>query len=570
MTLQVAIYARVSSEKQAQANTIDSQISALEERVNIDQFQLRDDNKFIDNGYSGAHLIRPELERMRDKAVSGDIDRIYVHSPDRLARKYAYQVILMEEFNRLAIEVVFLNCEIDDNPEAQLLLQMQGMISEYERAKIMERYRRGKIHAAKNGSVNVLGGAPYGYRYINKYEGGGEASIIIVDDEADVVRKIFHWVGRMRLSIGEVCRRLGEANYLTRFGKTCWDRSVVWGMLKNPIYMGKAAFGKTKIGKMLPRVRSQKHSSNQPKKGGSVYAVEKDKWIYISVSAIIDEALFDVVQQQLEENRKRARKKKCGVTYLLQGLLVCQHCHYAYYGKAVRNKRGKKVNSYAYYRCIGSDAYRFGGVRICSNKQIRTDTLEIAVWEEVKALLKKPTLILEEYQRRISEINNDDAEKSISILEKRIKKVELGVRRLIDSYTEGLIEKSEFEPRIKEMKRKITLIQDERVKIVESKSALKEMELIVTNLEDFAMQVNNNLERVDWTKKRDIIKTLVNCVEIGKEEVNVVFKINLVIRDGAPADGKNLNCLQHCCGSNNTALRYTFILIAHLKPSFNV
>jgi len=551
MKIHTAIYARVSSEKQAQTNTIDSQIAALEERVKADEFQLIDENKFIDNGYSGTDLTRPELERMRDQAAAGEIDRIYVHSPDRLARKYAYQVILMEEFNRFGVEVVFLNCEIDDNPEAQLLLQMQGMISEYERAKIMERYRRGKIHAARKGSINVLSGAPYGYQYINKHESGGDASIIIVDDEAEVVQKIFHWIGRMRLSIGEVCRRLVEAKHKTRFGKTYWDRSVVWGMLKNPIYMGKAAFGKTKIGKQLPRVRPQKHSSNQPKRAVSVYTVEKENWIYIATPAIVDEALFEVVQQQLEENRKRAREKNCGAKYLLQGLLVCKHCQYSYYGKPVRNKRGKKINSYAYYRCIGSDAYRFGGIKICSNKQVRTDTLEIAVWEEVCQLLKTPHLILDEYQRRISEVNKNSSKVSIALLERKNKKIELGVKRLIDSYTEGLIDKSEFEPRIKEMKRKIKLIQEEKDNLIENENTTKEMKLIVANLEDFAKLVNNHLKQVDWMKKRDIIRALVKRIEIGKEDVNIVFRINPIIRDDSANNENNLDGLQHCCRSND-------------------
>ena len=550
----VAIYARVSSEKQAQANTIASQVSALEERVKTAGFELAEVNKFIDNGYSGAHLIRPALERLRDKAALGEISRIYVHSPDRLARKYAHQVVLMEEFQRLGIEVCYLNCEIDDNPEAQLLLQMQGMISEYERAKIMERHRRGKLHAAKRGSVNVLGGAPYGYRYINKHDGGGEASIVIIEEEASVVREIFEGIGCQRLSIGAVCRRLGEKGYKTRFGKTSWDRSVVWGMLKNPIYKGQAAFGKTQLGKRRSCIRPQRHSSAHPRQAKSIYRTEEAAWIYIRVPAIIDEALFEAVQEQLTENRKRSREKKRGAKHLLQGLMVCQHCHYAYYGKPVRNKRGEKINSYAYYRCIGSDAYRFGGVRLCDNKQVRSDTLEIAVWEEVKALLKQPKQLLTEYERRLSRIDKEENEKTLDILAQRNKQLTLGIKRLIDSYAEGLIEKREFEPRVKEMRRRLALIQAEQDTLLESRETAHEMESIVTSLGEFARCVNENLESVDWHQKRDIIRTLVRRIEIGKEETTIVFKISSDYQEkGGNNDGSSGN-LQHCCGSNHPTL----------------
>ena len=200
-TFQAAFYARVSSERQVQARTIESQIAALEKRIADESGKLPNSNRFIDDGYSGATLIRPALERLRDQIALDNIDKLYVHSPDRLSRKYAYQMILLEEFKAIGVEVIFLNCEMNDNPESQLLLQMQGMIAEYERAKIMERHRRVKIHRAKQGSMNVLGTAPYGYRYIDKHIGGGQASLEINREESTVVRKIFSWIGRERLTI---------------------------------------------------------------------------------------------------------------------------------------------------------------------------------------------------------------------------------------------------------------------------------------------------------------------------------------------------------------------------------
>src|SRR5229473_563369 len=190
-TTQVAIYARVSSDQQAEAQTIASQVAALRERVAADGLALPEAMQFIDEGYSGATLVRPALERLRDVIAAGAVDRLYAHSPDRLARKYAYQVLLVDEFRRAGVEVIFLNHALGHSPEDDLLMQVQGMIAEYERAKIIERHRRGKRHAARVGAVNVLSGAPYGYRYVTKYEGGGQARDEILPDEARVVRQIF-------------------------------------------------------------------------------------------------------------------------------------------------------------------------------------------------------------------------------------------------------------------------------------------------------------------------------------------------------------------------------------------
>src|SRR5438876_9166886 len=180
-SLRVALYARVSSQQQADAHTIGSQVEALKARIRNDRFQLEEELCFLDEGYSGSTLFRPALERLRDQAVACSFDRLYVHSPDRLARAYAYQVLLVEELQRHGIEIVFLNRDIGQSPEDNLLLQMQGMMAEYERAKIMERSRRGKRHAAQVGLVNVLAGAPYGYRYISKYASGGQARYEIDD-----------------------------------------------------------------------------------------------------------------------------------------------------------------------------------------------------------------------------------------------------------------------------------------------------------------------------------------------------------------------------------------------------
>ena len=245
---QVAIYARVSSDQQAEEGTIESQVAALRERVDMDGHSLSEELVFIDEGYSGANLIRPGLEQLRDVVALNGLERLYVHSPDRLARRYAYQVLLMDEFQQAGVEVVFLNRELGHSPEDELLLQVQGMIAEYERAKILERSRRGKRHAARLGDVAVLSGAPYGYHYVTRQEGGGQASYEVIPEEAQVVQQMFHWVGHERCSIGEVCRRLQQAGILTRTGKTIWDRSGGVGNAQKPRLQGDGGLWQNQTG----------------------------------------------------------------------------------------------------------------------------------------------------------------------------------------------------------------------------------------------------------------------------------------------------------------------------------
>jgi len=197
-TKQVALYARVSSEQQAEAKTIESQLAEVRAQIAADGFDVQAVLEFVDEGYSGSTLVRPALERLRDVAASGSIDRLYVHCPDRFARNYAYQVLLLDELTQQGVEVIFLNRPLGQTAEDQLLLQVQGVIAEYERAKFLERSHRGKRHAAQEGRVGILCHAPYGYRYVNKQEGGGEARFEMVFDEARVVRQVFAWVGEKR------------------------------------------------------------------------------------------------------------------------------------------------------------------------------------------------------------------------------------------------------------------------------------------------------------------------------------------------------------------------------------
>jgi site-specific DNA recombinase len=553
-TLRVAIYARVSGEQQVKDDTIASQLEALTQRVASDGLACEPELCFVDDGYTGDILVRPGLERLRDQAAAGVIDRLYMLDPDRFSRRYAYQVLLLEELTRCGVEVVFLRNPIGRGPEEDLLRQVQGMIAEYERAQILERCRRGKQYAARNGSVNVLSGAPYGYRYISKHEGDGQARYQVVAEEARVVRKIFEWVGQERCSIGEVCRRLQRDGIPTRTGRSIWDRSVIGSYLQNPAYKGAAAFGKTRGGGLKPpRLRPLRGRPEQPRRPVSRIDTSPEEQISIIVPALMSAELFEAVQSQLEENRRRRRERPGGGRYLLQGLVVCRRCGYGCYGKPVSRAAAKGKVPYTYYRCTGSDGYRFGGQRLCWNKQVRTDVLDAAVWEDVRRLLSEPERIRAEYERRLQGRETGSGREA-EHLHKLIANVKRMISRLIDAYGEGLLDKSEFEPRISAARQRLSQLEEECQQRMGEATQEAELRLVIGQLEEFARRVSQELEQPDWATRREIVRALVKQVEIDEQEVRIVYRVSPSPFEGGPQQG----CLQHCWGRDDPPLRCAF------------
>ena len=544
--LRAAIYARVSSDQQAEARTIESQIEALLDRVRGDEVTVDEELKFIDEGYSGATLVRPALERLRDMAFAGAVDRLYVHSPDRLARKYAYQVLLVEELQRHGVELVFLDHQPGHTAEQDLLLQVQGMLAEYERAKMLERSRRGKRHAARRGSINVLGGAPYGYRYVRKQDAGGEAHYDVVLSKARIVRQMFQWIGLDRLSISEVCRRLNKQGVLTATGKSRWDHSTIGGILKNPAYKGAAAFGKTREGTYQPPLRLSRGRPSQPRRVSSTTRVPADQWIFIPVPAIIEQELFEAVQTQLAENRKRYRASRRGARHLLQGLLVCQQCGYALCGKQVTSRLASGgMKKYYYYRCLGRDPYRYGGQQICKNKQVRTDLLEDAVWEDVCSLLADPTRISEEYVRRLTS-KPDDLSGSVTQLNKQIHKVKRGMARMVDAYEDGWLDKADFEQRMGRAKDRLGQLQAQAKAITDADAQRRELRLVIGRLGDFADRVAGSLQEADWATRREMIRALVKEVQVGEENVRIVYRVSPIPAGASSSSQRDQGVLSDC------------------------
>src|SRR5271169_298361 len=419
MMRMAAIYARVSSEQQREENTIASQTASLIEFASSHDLQVPAEWVFEDEGYSGATLERPGLERVRDLAAEGQIQVVLVYAPDRLSRKYAYQILLIEELAKHGVETVFVNAPQGTSAEDQLLVQFQGMIAEYERAQILERSRRGKRHRARSGEVSVLSGAPYGYRYIRKSD-DAPASYTVIEAEARVVRQVYEHYTVAGLSIGAIAGWLNSEGVPTRKQSSRWERSVVWAMLRNPAYRGAAAFGKTRIAGRIRVTRALRRRGGIVSSNSIGHERPRAEWIEIPVPALVSEESFARAQELLHENKLRSRRRTIAPS-VVQGLVSCQKCGYAFARTSTRTS-ARKIH---YYKCIGSDGWRKLGGPVCNNGRfVRQDLLDEVVWTEVVRLLEDPTLIQQELDRRlIAARSADPTKKRESMLQRELTRV---------------------------------------------------------------------------------------------------------------------------------------------------
>jgi site-specific DNA recombinase len=548
--VRAALYARVSSDQQAERQTIDSQVAALLARAAADGHEIAPELRFLDDGQSGASLVRPALERLRDLVAMAAIDVVYVHAPDRLARSYAQQAVLVEEFARAGAEMVFLNRPIGQTPEDTLLLQLQGMFAEYERARIVERSRRGKRHLAQAGVVSVLTRAPYGYRFVGRREAeDGVARFEVVEDKAAVVRRVFAWIGEERVSLATASQRLFEAGVPSPTGNARWSRSMLGFLLANSAYAGQARFGKNASIPWQPPLRPARGRAPVPTRPARQVPAPPEQWITIPVPALIDAALFASVQEQLDENRQRNRRRADSMRYLLQGLLVCQACGYAFCGYGQPRRGPTPGSGHHYYRCTGTEPSRYGGQRRCDARPLLGEPLDVAVWTEVCRLLQDPARVAAEYQRRLGALRTGPRRPEMETVERQLAKLRAGIGRLIDSYAEGVINKREFEPRLAGLRRRVAKLEAEATTFQDAAEQARSLQLVIGKLEMFAALVRDRLDEADQDTKRDIVRTLVRRVEISGHHVRVIFRI-----DPGPQGGSSARRIPQHCPERHRAL----------------
>jgi site-specific DNA recombinase len=516
-----AIYARVSSARQKKDETIASQTAALRAYAQQHGLEVPEQWVFEDEGHSGASLVRPALERLRDLIAGVGVEVVLCYSPDRLARKFAYQALLIEEFVRAGTRVEFVKGPRGDTPEDQLLVQFQGMFAEYEKAQILERYRRGKTHRARTGSINVLSGAPFGYRYVRKNTHTG-AAYEVIEHEAALVAELFRRYADEGASIAELTRWLTSQGVPTRTGKHRWDRSVVWGMLRNPAYAGRAMFGKTMVVPESPGLnRVARLQGRSTPRASKTLDRPRGEWTEIAVPAIVSQDTFDRVAQRLADN-KRFASRNSKQPSLLQGLAACTSCGYGYYRTSTRTTN-KKIY---YYRCLGSDDYRYENGRVCANKPVRADYLDTVVWDHITTLLSDPTLIRTEIDKRLHTARTSDpANQERARLDAALAKTTRGIAAMIEAFGEQLITIDELRARMPDLRAREINLRNQ-LDALDTQLADRQAYLtLATDLEGFLTQLRQGAATSTTDQRRHVLRLLVKDVLIGPEKVTIRHRI---------------------------------------------
>ena len=524
-----ALYARVSGDQQRDSNTIASQTEALIAYANNHGYRVAADMVIEDDGYTGAVLERPGLERVRDLAAEGRIDTVLVHSPDRLSRRYAYQVLIIEELARQGVKIVFLNAPSMETPEDHLLVQFQGMIAEYERAQILERSRRGKRHRARRGEVAVLGGAPYGYRY-HKKTPDSDAFYEIVEPQASVVRDVYRYYTCEHLSIGAITRKLDERAVPTSIGDSRWERSTVWAMLRNPAYKGKACFGKTR---QMPRrcvTRPVRLRGGVASATTGGHEKPREEWIEIPVPAIVSEQTFALAEERLEKNKTHS-PRRTKTPSVVQGLVSCGRCGYA----LSRTSAQTSARKISYYRCLGSDSWRHLNGPLCDSRPVRQDLLDEIVWSEVVRLLEDPALIGAEIDRRLEAARASDTNQQREIdLRHRLIRIRKSIDRLVNAYQEELITIDELRARMPELRRQEQALHRELQSVVDQAKDRETYLRIAETLTGFLARLRTSATTLDIPERQRIVRLLVKEVLVSEEKITIRHSIPI---PGSPSGG---------------------------------
>jgi site-specific DNA recombinase len=554
-----AIYARVSSEQQREANTIASQTASLIEFAQGQDLEVPEEWIFEDDGYSGATLERPGLERVRDLAAEGQIQVVLAYAPDRLSRKYAYQILLIEELARNGVETLFVKAPQGSSAEDQLLVQFQGMIAEYERAQILERSRRGKRHRANSGEVSVMSGAPYGYRYVRKTD-EAPAAYAVLEAEARVVERIYEMYTVEGLSIGEITRRINAEGIPTRKASARWERSTIWAVLRNSAYRGVACFGKTRASARTRVIRPLRRRGVTTPSTTAGHERPREEWIEIPVPALVSEDSFARAQELLQENKIRSRRRTIEPS-IVQGMVSCQKCGYAF-SRTSTQTSARKIH---YYKCIGSDSWRKLGGPVCDNGRfVRQDLLDQIVWAEVIRLLEDPALIQQELDRRLAAARSSDpAKKREQSLQKELTHVGKGIERILSAYQEALISIEQLRERMPALRQRELALRAELQAIADQANDRAAFLRLAETLTAFLDRLHGTADTLSIIERQRIVRLVVKDVLIGDDTITIRHSIPVPqgTQQGgslSPSQTAGPNYLL-CKGSDRSALRRALI-----------
>ncbi len=534
--IRATCYGRVSSDRQERESTVQSQLEELRQRIEADG--VLGHREFVDEGYARDNLVRPELDKLRDLIAAGELDRIYVQSPDRLASG-AKLVLLVEEFQLAGVEVVFLKGAVEDTPEGKLLLHMQGAIGEYERTKIAERTRRGKLYWARQG-VMVGGRAPYGYKHIRRNE-VQRARLEIDEYQASVVRRIYQMLAEEQRSTRSVAMALSKSGIPTPRGAHQWQPTSVDRILRNPAYKGTFYYLRTEA--VEPSRRTSADTYQRRRKTGK-RPRPQEEWIAVPVPPIVDDELWERAQEQLKLNSQHSRRNNTRHQYLLRGLIKCPRCGHSYTGAAQHGSRR--------YRCTNTDSSISSTGKRCNPGSISADLLEREVWGALSSALRQPKLLREEYGRRLAGEGSGDAlDAERKQLEGALKRVKSQEDRVTDAYVNEAMDLVRYKAEMEKLKAS-KLELGRAVKETERRKRTKEeSKKAIDSLDRFCQTVSQGLDNLTFEDRQQLLRLVVERITV--DEGRVV--IESVIPTGGDDGQLRARCPEALEGRAHTAFR---------------
>ena len=516
--MKIALYTRVSTHYQMQNQTIEQQLERLcAAVVDHPEWELANEHVYRDDGYTGAKLNRPGLDHLRDAARMAAFEIVLVTAPDRLARKYVHQVLLIEELNQLGCRVEFLERPMkEDDPHDQLLLQIRGAVAEYERSLIADRMRRGRQAKLRAGTLLPWTRSPYGY--VLDPERPRDPSRVRIDPiKAEIVKQMFAWYADLSnpVSLHWIAQQLNEQQIPTPRGGPRWNGSTIGNILRSHTYVGTAYSGKTR-----PVPSKKRKSALKPVgRGESVQATPPEEWIAISVPAIIDQEIFDMAQERLAQNKWRARRNHNRHQYLLRSLISCGQCRLSSTGLA----RG----AYHYYICSGrSDTLRTAKGERCTARYIPAGKLDVLVWQDLCNILADPDLITQELKRaQAGEWLPQALHAQRKTIRQALARLERQQNRLLEVFLAEIIMREEFERKRQELEQtKNGLEQQLRQLDLQAQQQMDTLEL-AKNIQAFCQRIQPTLSGLDFDQRRQLVELLIDCVVVDNEKVEIRYVI---------------------------------------------
>lgn len=516
--MRAAIYARVSSERQEKEQTIGSQLEALRAYATDNGMEIIEE--FLDEGYSGARLDRPGLDRMRDLAEQGEFDVLLTYCTDRLARKFVLQALILEEFERFGIKAIFLEGGAVDDPLSKLMHQITGAVAEFERAKITERYRRGKLYRARRGEI-VSPDVPYGLVRIPRRD-GVPAHAEIEATEAAIVRRIFDAYVNRGLTVRQIAKELTLDRVPTPGNAGQWSWSTVDRILHEEAYIGTYYYNR----KQCVPVEGEYGKKRQRFK---CTLRPKEEWIPISVPPIIDLKTFQKAANQVRKNQAFSARNLQENAYLLRKLVRCGRCGASCSANTSKQVYGGKTHRTHYYCCLRTTSGFLKQER-CSHRRIRADVLDELVWEEVSTRLQNPNLVLEAYQEsklHLAHSAKEGSDQQTQKIDAQIKSANLELSRLLDAYQSGAIELPELQKRRRLVDSKLEILDREK-KVLKKIAAEQKAEIdLKASLQEFSLMVSTSLKHISFENKQKLLRLVLDKVVVKDWRVNLYYKIPL-------------------------------------------